>query len=423
MPLVLPSHVWGAGEMANSRITVGFIGMGMQSQGLMQGFLGTGADVVAVCDVDTKRRDHALQKVNEHYQAKGQAEGRCKAYEDYREVLGRKDIDAVCVATPDHWHAIITIEALEAGKDVYCEKPLTHNIREALLVMKAAKKHKRILQTGSMQRSMKEFRVACELVRNGVIGRIEKVECSFGDPGILCDLPGEEPEPGLNWDRWLGPAPARAYNSILSPRGVHKHFPDWRNYMEYGGGMVTDWGAHHLDIAQWGLGMDDSGPVEVVCPPSPGAKRGAKLVYENGVTVEHKDGFGVVFFGSEGEVKVNRGRFVFSHGDEEVASTELPDTACALEVRKAEDRFLKDAKVRLYASQNHIKNFLDCMRSRQRPITDERTGAHSVICCHLMNIVYLHGQDVRWNPKGLAFAKKSGDPAWLTREYRKPWKV
>jgi predicted dehydrogenase len=278
-----------------------------------------------------------------------------------------------------------------------------------------------------MQRSMKEFRVACELVRNGAIGKLERVECSFGDPAIPCDL-GEEPmEPGLDWNFWLGPAPVRPYNSILSPRGMHNHFPDWRKYREFGGGMVCDWGAHHLDIAQWGLGADDSGPVEVLPPEKAGARRGAKLVYGNGVTVEHKDGFGVDFFGTEGEVQVNRGQFVFKRGNDQIArftgGKDKEETNCAREVQKAEAAFLKDAKIKLYASDNHITDFLNCVASRKKPNTSEIVGGHSAICCHLLNQVYFHGQKIKWEPKKIEFAGGTGNAQWLTRDYRAPWVV
>jgi predicted dehydrogenase len=281
-----------------------------------------------------------------------------------------------------------------------------------------------------MQRSSKEFRIACELVRNGAIGKVTHVECSFGDPGIPCDLPEEPMEPGLDWNLWLGPAPMRPYNSILSPRGMHDNFPRWRSYREYGGGMVTDWGAHHLDIAQWGLGMDASGPVEILPPATPDAKRGAKLVYANGVTVEHKDGFGVHFYGTEGEVQVNRGRFTFKRGNEMIASftgdkkkEEEKKTSCAAQVQKAEKAFLENAKIKLYISKNHISDFMECVASRKKPITSEQVGARSAICCHLMNLAYYHGQKIKWNPKKFAFTGGTGDPKWLTRDYRSPWKV
>ncbi|MCX7887591.1 MAG: gfo/Idh/MocA family oxidoreductase, partial [Verrucomicrobiae bacterium] len=284
------------------------------------------------------------------------------------------------------------------------------------------------LQTGSMQRSMKEFRVACELVRNGAIGRVQRVECSFGDPGVPCDLAEEPMEPGLDWDLWLGPAPVRPYNSALSPRGLHDHFPQWRRYREYGGGGVTDWGAHHLDIAQWGLGMDHGGPVQVLPPDTPGEKRGAKLVYANGVVVEHKGGFGVRFIGSEGEVLVNRGKFVVKRGNETVAAytgsaEERKTTSCAAQVQKAEREFLADAKIRLYESKNHISDFLECVRLRKKPVANEQVGARSAICCHLLNLAYYYGQPLRWDPVRFAFVGGTGRAEWLTRPYRAPWTV
>lgn len=427
-PFILPSRIWAAETKPNSLVTMGFIGMGKQSRSLLNSFLGHDTKVLAVCDVDTTRREDAKRRVEEYYAKKGEENFRCAAYQDFRELIARRDIDAVCIATPDHWHTFIAVAALRAGKDVYCEKPLTHNIHESVVLLRAVDAYRRVLQTGSMQRSMKEFRVACELVRNGAIGKVQRVECSFGDPGVPCDLPEEPMEPGLDWDLWLGPAPVRPYNSVLSPRGLHNHFPQWRRYREYGGGAVTDWGAHHLDIAQWGLGMDDSGPVQVLPPAQAGDKRGAKLVYANGVVVEHKNGFGVRFIGTDGEVLVNRGKFVFKRGDETIASyTNSPEdrkvTSCAAQVQKAERAFLANAKIKLYESKNHISDFLECVKSRRKPITSEQVGARSAICCHLLNLVYYYGQPLRWDPRRFAFTDRSGKPEWLTRDYRKPWAV
>ncbi len=420
-PFLLPSHVWSAATPPSGRLAMGFIGMGTQSRGLLGGFLGMATRVLAVCDVDTTRRTDAKQRVDKTY---GNSD--CAAYNDFRELIARKDIDAVCIATPDHWHAIPMLAALRSGKDVYCEKPLTHNIHEAIEILKAVDANQRVLQTGSMQRSMKEFRVACELVRNGVIGQVQKVECSFGDPGRPCDLKEETPEPGLDWTLWCGPAPLRGYSPVLSPRGIHKGFPAWRNYMEYGSGGVGDWGAHHLDIAQWGLGMDDSGPVEVTPAGAPQARRGAKLVYANGVTVDHVNGFGVQFFGAGGQVLVNRGKFVVIVGGKTVASykgREDVDTSCAAQVQLAERDLLKDAKVQLYASRNHLADFLECVKTRKKPITSEQVGARSAICCHLLNQSYYHRAPLKWDPAKLEFNGGSGDPKWLTRDYRAPWSV
>ncbi len=423
-PLFLPSHIWAAETKPNSRLTMGFVGMGMQNRGLLGGFLGRDTEVLAVCDVDTTRRDDAKRRVVEHYAKQPGRSGQCAAYNDFREITGRKDIDAVSIATPDHWHTVIAVAALRGGKDVYCEKPLTHNIHESLVLLREVDANGRVLQTGSMQRSSKEFRVACELVLNGAIGKVERVECSFGGPPVPCDLAEEPMEPGLDWNLWVGPAGMRPYNSALSPRGIHNHYPAWRSYREFGGGGVADWGAHHLDIAQWGLGMDGSGPVEILPPEKPGAGQGVKFIYANGVVLEHKGGFGVDFFGTEGEVQVNRGRFTFRRGTEVIASfTGQRDTSCAAQVQRAEQEFLKDPKVRLYESKDHLNDFLECVKTRKKPITSEQVGARSAICCHLMNQAYFHGQKLKWDPVKFTFVDGTGDPAWLTRDYRSPWTV
>jgi hypothetical protein len=236
-PLLLPARVWAAETKPNDRLTLGFIGIGKQARGLMSGFLGKSeTQAVAVCDVDTNRRTDGKKQVDDFYAKQaGSNDKGCATYNDFRELLARKDIDAVVIATPDHWHALIAIAATQAGKDIYCEKPLTETIHEARALVAAVRQNGRVFQTGSMQRSSREFRVACELVRNGVIGKVARVEAGFGGPGKPCDLPEQPAEDGLDWDMWQGPAPARGYNEILSPRGVHQHFPAWRAYREYGG--------------------------------------------------------------------------------------------------------------------------------------------------------------------------------------------
>lgn len=414
-PFILPSRVWSTPP--SDRLTMGFVGMGKQSRYLLSKFIGQ-AQVLAVCDVDTTRRTNAQQTVDKYYtENSDKGVAGCKAYIDYRELIERKDIDTVCIATPDHWHAAPMLLALRKGKDVFCEKPLTHNIQEVVDVIKMVDKHKRILQAGSMQRSSKEFRVACELVRNGCIGKIDHVDCSFGGPPKPCDL-GEEPmEPGLDWNRWLGPAPLRPYNSILSPRGIHDNFPNWRNYMEYGTGGVGDWGAHHLDIAQWGLGMDDSGPVEVLF-----TNGDATLLYASGITVFRKDnGFGVHFFGSDGEVMVNRGKFKVILKGKTIASFTGPEskgTTCAAEVDKAEQMLLGDAKIKLYDSKSHYEDFLTSVVSRKKPIANEQVGGRTAVCCHLINQLYYHNSPIKWDPAKFRFTGGTGDPAWLTTNYR-----
>jgi predicted dehydrogenase len=365
--------------------------------------------------------------VQEHYAKKAGSDFKgCAAFNDFRELLARKDIDAVVIATPDHWHAIIAIAAAAAGKDIYCEKPLTNTIHEARSLVDAVRRHGRVFQTGSQQRSSREFRVACELVRNGVIGKVSRVETGFGGPGVPCDLPGEAPEPGLDWDMWLGPAPMREYNEILSPRGIHKHFPMWRKYREYGGGMVTDWGAHHLDIAQWGLGMDESGPVEIVAPADwEKAQAGAKLIYAGGVEVAHIAENGVTFYGSDGEVFVNRGKFRLTLKGADKAKSMSKDDQPPLgaQLDAVEKEFLAEAKVKLYASTDHKSDFLASIASRKPPIADVEVGARTVTACHLTNLAYYHGKNLKWNPATNTFAGGAGDAKWLTREYRGAWKV
>ena len=430
LPLILPSRLWAAAPKPSGKFGVGFIGLGQRGHSLLTNFLShEDVQVVAVCDVDSTRREVARKSVEKYYAVRAGQNNPCATYNDFRELIARKDVDAVCIATPDHWHTIPLLAALAAGKDAYCEKPLTHTIHESIAVLEAMKSGERVMQTGSMQRSMKEFRIACELVLNGAIGKVDRVECSFGPAPTPCDLPEEPLEPGLDWNLWLGPAPMRAYNTILSPRGMPKRLPQWRKYREYGGGGVCDWGAHQLDIAQWGLGMDGSGPVAALPPASPEAKEGARLVYANAVTIEHKKGFGVDFFGTEGRVRVNRGKFVFERQGKTISSfadkkgKKDLDTSCASEVAKAEKAFLKDAKIKLYASQNHISDFIASVKSRKKPITSEQIGARSAICCHLLNQAYFHHQKIEWDPAKLAFAGNTCDPKWMTKEYRKPWSV
>jgi len=418
-PFILPSRIWAAETKPNDLLTIGCIGIGTQGRGLMGGHLRSkDTRVVAVCDVDTTRREFARKTVDEHYAkeaAAASAKG-CDAYKDFRELLARKDIDAVVIATPDHWHALVAIAAAKAGKDIYCEKPLCQSIHEARSMVNAVRKNKRIFQTGSMQRSSKEFRVACELVRNGAIGKIKNIEVAVGGPGVPCDLPGETDEPGLDWNMWLGPAPMRPYHSELSPRGVHKHFPNWRNYREYGGGMITDWGAHHFDIAQWGMGMDESGPVEIFPPEQADAKHGVRYLYANGVEVVHKNGNGIWFYGAEGKIYVNRGKFELWMGEEQKVRSpaDCDQIASAL---------LPSSAVHLYKSGDHRADWVNSVRTRKPPICDVEVGARTVSVCHLVNLAYYHGKKLKWDPKREQFTDGTGDPKWLDVPHRGEWQI
>jgi predicted dehydrogenase len=429
-PLILPGRVWSQASAPSKRLTIGCIGMGKQMKSHLGNLLQReDVEVLAICDVDTTRREAALKRVEEAYGAKAGGTYRaCTAHNDFREVLARKDIDAVLIATPDHWHAYIAIAAVKAGKDVYCEKPLTYNIHEAVELVKAVRKHNRVFQVGSQQRSSKEFRVAAELVRNGVLGRVSAIGVSFGDPAAPYKQPEEAVEPGLDWKMWCGPGPMVGYSPFLSPRGVHDNYPDWRKTWEFGGGMITDWGAHHIDIAQWALNMDGNGPVEVRAPQNwETAKRGAQLVYADGTVLTHIRGKGVSFYGTEGECHVHRGKFelimdgktVHKFWDKEVDKT----TSMEREVTLTEREFLADAKIKLYNSKSHFQDFIDCVHSRNRPICDVEIGASSVIACHVMNFAYRYGATAKWDPKRNRVAS-GGSNKWLTRDrYRDGWAV
>jgi predicted dehydrogenase len=322
----------------------------------------------------------------------------------------------VVIATPDHWHALIAIAAANSGKDIYCEKPMAHTVLEGRAMVNAVRANQRIFQVGSMQRSMGEFRAACELIRNGVLGTVAKVDAAVAGPPTYCDLPEEKMEPGLEWDLWLGPAPVRPYNSELSPRGMPKNYPEWRHYREYGSGGVGDWGAHHFDIVQWAFGYDNSGPVEFFPAPMADAQYGARWRYASGLEVTHQAGNGITFYGDKGKLYVNRGKFQLWLGDQLKAET-MDDYSPLLK------ELLPANAVRLYRSTNQITDWAKCMRSRQLPVCDVETGQRSATVCNLVNQTYFNHQNIKWDPATESFTGGTGNPAWLTREYRAPWKL
>lgn len=413
-PVIVPASALGrhGAPPPSERLTMGFIGVGYQARGHLNAFVrNMDVKVLAVCDVDTTRRMNAKKIVDDWYSNDTTYKG-CDAYIDFRELIARKDIDAVLIATPDHWHCAPAVAAVQSGKDVYCEKPLTLTIAEAKVLMDSVRKHKRVFQVGSQQRSAKEFRVACEAVRNGRIGKVQRVFVSVGGPSKPCDLPEEPMEPGLDWQMWLGQAPDRPYNSILSPRGIHSFFPNWRSFREYSGGGMTDFGAHHFDIAQWGLGMDESGPVEIVPPADPHTGIGVKFRYANGVEVIHgrykdPEGMergGISFVGDKGSVYVDRGQLKSWPGNivtEPLGASEKP----------------------LYKSPGHHEDWLNCIKTRKRPICDVEIGARSVTVCHLGNLAYWHGRTLKWDPANWRFVNDHEADKWLDRERRGTWKL
>lgn len=411
-PMIVPASVLGrqGAKPPSERITIGVIGVGYQARGHTE-FLVRHPDVkvLAVCDVDTTRREGAKKIVDDWYSEDKTYKG-CDAYNDFREVIARKDIDAVLIGTPDHWHVIPAVAAMQAGKDVYCEKPLTLTIAEAKVMIDVARKHKTVFQTGSQQRSSKEFRIACEAVRNGRLGKIKQVFVDVGGPSHPCDLPEETLEPGLDWNLWLGQAPDRPYNSVLSPRGIHSHFPNWRAYREYSGGGMTDWGAHHFDIAQWGIGADETGPVEIV-PPNGKDVKVLTYHYANGVIAtrdpermsrESPDGNGVLFVGTKGKVAVWRYDLMT-----------WPDG-----IRKAPTA---PNEIRLHAAENHHTDFLNAVRTRGAVSASATIGSRSISVSHLGNIAYELGRPVKWDPKAEQFVNDPEATRLYSRPMRAPW--
>jgi predicted dehydrogenase len=402
---VIPRHVLGgSGFLAPSdQITLGFIGNGVQSRSLLKSFASR-AKVIAACDVDSQKLELFKKTAESLYEKAGSSAKGLKTYSDFRELLANRSIDAVVIATPDHWHAINLIEAAKAGKDVYCEKPYSHSIEEGRLMVQAIAKYKRINQTGNMQRSRKSFRNACRLVRNGHIGDIIEVKVCCGPPPIPYDL-SAEPVPGyLNWEMWVGPAVFNPYHPELSPPVEKTHFPNWRNYKEYGNGMTADWGAHMFDIAQWGLGKDDSGPIAIY-PPDEKAHKPLTFEYDNGVKMTHEDfgrGYAVRFIGTQGVVDISRGFFETLPG-------------------KLSSHEFSDSEIKLYESDDHYQNWLDCIKSRKPAVSTAEIGHRTASVCHLTNICYELQRPLFWNPAKEEFINDTEANKLRSGLVRKPW--
>ena len=406
---IVPRFVLGGkGYTAPSdKINLGFIGTGKQGRGLMNAFADK-AQVIAGSDADSQKLSLFQSLTEKKYAVladKITYKG-FKGYANFQEILRRKDIDAVVIATPDHWHAVITIMAANAGKHVYCEKPLAHSIEEGRAMVNAMKKNKKILQTGSMQRSRANFRQACELVRNGYIGTIKEVLVNVGDAAIPYNL-GEETKPAnVDWDAWVGPAPFNPFNAELSPPVEKDVFPNWRLYKEYGGGMVSDWGAHMFDIAQWGLGMDKSGPVKILPPEAPAVK-GLVLEYANGVRVKHVDfgrNYGVRFIGDKGKIDISR----------EYLDSDPVNIATAT---------IQPNEIHLYNSADHYLDWLDCIKTGKQPICDAETGHRTSTVCCLTNIGYWLRKPLDWDPVKEQFTNSPEANQLAKANIRGNWKL
>jgi predicted dehydrogenase len=403
LPTFVPSSVLGAnGATAPSnQITIGQVGFGWIGGSHLSTLLGRG-DVryVAACDVNGKKLAEVQQKIAATYRRDGAQGGGsgCATYGDFRDMLMRDDMDAVVIATPDHWHALISIHAARAGKDIYCEKPLTLTVREARAVVGAVRQYDRVFQTGSQQRSnvFGPFRRGCELVRNGRIGKVVSIDVSTGGPPGPCDLPAEAQAEGFDWNMWLGPSAWRPYHSKLASI-------NWRPYREYCGGGFADMGAHHFDIAQWALDMDHSGPVKVH-PPDGDKRTHVSFEYASGIIMNHVGGncLGLTFHGTEGVLYVGRDGLW------------TKPASIAKEPLGPDD-------IRLYESNDHHGNWLDCIRSRKRCIADVEIGARSATICHLGNIAYELGQELNWDPVQEHFVGNEQATWLLSRPMRSPW--
>jgi len=391
----------------SDKLTVGFIGTGKQGRILLK-YFGTKVQTLAGADVDSRKL--ALFKTNAeklYADANGQSSWNgITPYADFREMLQRKDIDGIIIATPDHWHAVMAIMAANAGKHVYCEKPLAHSIEEGRAMVNAVHNNKVILQTGSMQRSDKNFRRACELVRNGYLGELQQVLVNVGKAATPCNLPTQTTPSNLDWDRWLGPATKRGFNEEIAPPVEQDIYPHWRNYKEFGGGLLSDWGAHMFDIAQWALDMDRSGPVKFF-PPDGNHFKTLTMVYENGVVMKHEDfgrNFAVRFIGEKGSLDISRS---FIDSNPVNIATALPGP---------NDKSL-------YTSDDHYQDWINAVKNNTQPICDVETGHRTSSLCCLANIAYWLNRPLEWDPEKEEFNNDRKANKLLKASIRGPWKL
>lgn len=423
-PLILPGRLFGA-DAPSKKITMGCIGVGWQGGSNLDSFLGQGdCQVVAICDVDASHLDEAVSKVNGRYNNKD-----CKGYKEFEELLARKDIDAVCICTPDHWHSIPAIAAANAGKDIFCEKPLSHTLAEGIAMVNAVQKNKRIWQTGSWQRAQASFRWAAELVQNGYLGKVTRVEvglpsghADFGGTGK--DKPNGEPPAGVDYERWIGPAQMMPFN----PCRFHKN---WRWNYNTGGGQLMDWIGHHCDIAHWGLanaefgcGPDDAvGPLEVSATAefpakddvwNTATKYRVECKYPNNIEVVIAGGYGEIqggakWIGPNGWVRVDRGTLDASN-KEWIREIQKLDKAGSL-------------KVPLFNSPGHHREFLDSMKSRKRTLTPIEIAHRSQTPGHLGYIASVVGRKLKWDAVKQEIVGDAEASAMLTKKMRAPWHI
>ncbi len=390
-PYVLPSGVLAAPGKAGAtdRIGVGYIGLGGRGNQIMQHLPTPDAVHVALCDV------------NQRYLARhAKAQPKCATYKDYRKLLENKDVDAVIITTPDHWHALQSIHACQAGKDVYCDKPLSLTVREDRAMVDAARKHGRIFQVGPQQRSIPAATYACEFVRDGKLGKIREVHCINNRTSRELDLPAAPAPEWLDWDSWLGPSPKKHFHPDLVPSRKGPH--GWMAYKHWSGGNMTSWGTHCMDIAQWGLGMDQSGPVEVE-PLGKGLTCPLQYRYANGVVLklDRAPQGGAIFVGEKGTVTCTCG----------LVTWDPP------ELGKGAPRQHR----RIFRGPIHTHTWLKCLRTRERPTCDVEVGHRTATVAHMGNIARWLGRKLRWDPAKETFLGDTEANAMLRRSMRAPW--
>ncbi len=397
-PILFPRPARSEQTPASDRIRVGAIGVGGRGTLLLQQ-LPKSAELVALSDCNLAKAEEFKAKSN----------GDWPIYQDYRKILERKDIDAVIVATGEFQRVLPCIEACQAGKDVYAEKPLTLYIQEGRALVNAVRKYNRILQVGTQQRSMEMNRVACEIVRNGGLGKILEVRAiAYAGPEVSPAemFPAQEIPKGLEWNQWLNQASERPFNS---------RWMGWMKWRDFAGGEMTNWGAHGVDQIQWALGMDDTGPIEIA-PLTKGPNGQVRMVYANGVQVNYviEPGKGpmggAIFVCEKGKLEVNRNKF--TSNPPEIAQQLLKSLDIEEEERKWSD------SLALWQAKWHLQNWLDCIRSRKLPVADVEIGHRSVSVCHLANIARATGRVLRWDPTSEVFLQDEAANQFLTRKRR-----
>ena len=425
-PLFIPSRVWGA----NRRIRVGQIGCGRIAQGHdMPGVIKSGlADFVALCELDSRRAADGVVIIEKAYADRGVKGPKIAVYKNYRELIARRDIDAVVISTPDHWHAELALSAIESGKDVYLQKPFTMTYAEGVILRDAVKRHGRILQVGSQQRSWEQFRRAAELIRSGRIGNVQRVEIGLPTDPTSADAPPEAIPANLDYSQWLGPTEFKYYTEQrVHPREGYTR-PGWLRNDAYCLGMITGWGSHHYDTMNWALGFDTQGPGKVEGRgefPDPAriwnvhGSYDITLQYPKNITVNVSDkhNTGLKFHGDEGWLWVTREGTGATSSDPQAKGANLPP------LDASDPRILdpNGLSVQLPVSKSHHRNWLECIDSRKEPLTPARVGHNSNTACIVSWIAMKLGRPLEWDHKAGKFLNDAEANSMLTRRERAPY--